>query len=311
MSKVSEAAKADELVLEDCVGQVVKLPLDMIIRNPDNPRTVFNKTTIALMAITIKEEGDVEDPISVRPAEDGKAILIDGGRRFQAAQEVELPEISCFVKPVMSDEDAFVKAVIANFNREDMSIVDKANAIQKIIDDRCLSNSEVARIIGLSYPTVLNILRVFKLHPDIQESLRNNKIRPGIALKLVSFPMDSQLVLLSHLEETEKARKEEEGEGSLIHPNDAALILQMRAEKLGIKPVSKKKKKKNFTSAEMVMNRILKALKTVERGLDDLMDISQVRIRETVDPPVNEFLGDFDRMIRIMEIRGKDVRNVL
>lgn len=69
-----------------------------IVRNPLNPREVFDPATMKLLKKSI-EEVNILVPITVYQRNDGKYCLIDGERRWTCAKELGLEQIPAVVIP--------------------------------------------------------------------------------------------------------------------------------------------------------------------------------------------------------------------
>ena len=61
----------------------MKIRVDCILPNPEQPRKVFSEVSLRDLARSIQENGLVQ-PVVVEPAGDGTYILIDGERRLRA-----------------------------------------------------------------------------------------------------------------------------------------------------------------------------------------------------------------------------------
>src|SRR5215208_1544834 len=99
--------------------------LDLIFANPNQPRRFFDPTALEELAASIRARGVLE-PIVVRP-KDGRYEIVAGERRFRASKLAGLEEIPAVVRD-LSDEDAMTDALLENFQREDLTVIEKARA---------------------------------------------------------------------------------------------------------------------------------------------------------------------------------------
>src|SRR3990167_5852941 len=97
---------------------VVYLKTNSVLDNRLQPRTNYNDEKLNDLKASIKEKG-VLQPILVRP-KDGKHEVIAGERRLKAARALNLEEIPAIIKDV-SDQEAFVIALIENIQREELN----------------------------------------------------------------------------------------------------------------------------------------------------------------------------------------------
>ncbi len=153
-----------------------QLPLDRILTTENQPRKTFYQESLEELAASIKERGVLE-PIVVRPVRgqgrDGKYEIVMGERRFRASKIAGMETIPCVVRQ-MSDEDAAADALLENFQREDLNAVEKARAIQGLL--QFMSWEKVSKTLGVSETTLRRSLELLELPPHIQTELVT---RPG------------------------------------------------------------------------------------------------------------------------------------
>ena len=122
-------------------GSLHHLPLDVIVPNPDQPRTRFDDEAIQSLAASIAEVG-VLQPVVVRPGEEGGYVLIAGERRWRAAQVAGLREIPALLRT--SDERAaLAEAVVENLQREDLTPLEEAAAYTQLLEDFAMTHEQV------------------------------------------------------------------------------------------------------------------------------------------------------------------------
>ncbi len=165
-------------------NKIETLSLDLITKNPYQPRKDFDEENIASLAESIKEKG-VLQPIIVRE-KDGKFEIIAGERRFLAARKAGLNAIPAIVKNISDKESAEI-ALIENIQRKDLNPVEEAYAYKKLIDEFHYKQEELAKKIGKDRTTITNSMRILKLPREILEMLRKNEITQGHARTLLSL----------------------------------------------------------------------------------------------------------------------------
>ena len=166
--------------------QLLSIPIDHIIPNPEQPRTSFDQTKLQELADSILANGLI-NPITVERAGD-IYILEDGERRWRACQIAGLETIQAVVKPPRDSNkatDRLTKALVANLQREDMNPIDEAKAYQRLMEIHGAQN-KVARQVGVSALRVSNRLYLLDLDPPIQELIaagrQSNGVSQGFAL---------------------------------------------------------------------------------------------------------------------------------
>lgn len=145
---------------------VNSLPLDSIVPNPNQPRKFFDATALEELAASIRERGVLE-PILVRP-KDGRYEIVAGERRFRASMLAGLAEIPALVRE-MSDEEAMADSLLENFQREDLTVIEKARAMEGLT--KLMSQELAARRLGCSVSTIRRYLELLDLPPVIQSEL--------------------------------------------------------------------------------------------------------------------------------------------
>jgi ParB family transcriptional regulator, chromosome partitioning protein len=166
-------------------GSLHHLPLDVIVPNPDQPRTRFDDGGIQALAASIAEVG-VLQPVVVRPGEEGGYVLIAGERRWRAAQIAGLREIPALLRT--SDERAaLAEAVVENLQREDLTPLEEAAAYTQLLEDFAMTHEQVGALVGKSRAAVTNTLRLLALPPVIQGMLERGELSAGHARALVGL----------------------------------------------------------------------------------------------------------------------------
>ncbi len=157
--------------------------IESIETNPYQPRTKFDETALQELAESIKTYGLIQ-PVTVRPAENGKYQLISGERRFRAAQIAGLTEIPAFVRTV-DDLVSIQMALVENIQRADLNAIEIALSYRMLIDECNLKQDELGLKIGKTNTTISNYLRLLKLSTPAQVAVRDNLISMGHARTLV------------------------------------------------------------------------------------------------------------------------------
>ena len=114
-------------------------------------------------------------PIIVRKGKENEYQIIAGERRWRASQLAGLHEVDCVVKD-LKDSEVLESALIENIQREDLNVIEEANAYKNLIKLKSITNENLAKIIGKSSSHVSNTLRLLEL--DIKYTRDGNKWRP-------------------------------------------------------------------------------------------------------------------------------------
>ena len=122
-------------------------------------------------------------PILVRE-KNGQNEVVAGERRLKAVRALGLEEIPAIVKEV-TDQEAFVIALIENIQREELNPIEEAEAYSKLIKEFNYTQEEVAKSVGKDRSTVSNLLRLLKLPPEIRKSVYEGELSVGHARTLL------------------------------------------------------------------------------------------------------------------------------
>ena len=162
-----------------------ELPIEQVLPNPRQPRTVFDEDALAELVFSIREIGLLQ-PIVVRRTGPQTYELIAGERRLRASKEAGITAIPAIIRE--TDEDAMLRnALLENLHRADLNPLEEAAAYQQLLSDFGCTQDELARRIGRSRPQVSNTLRLLKLPPDVQRRVAAGVLSAGHARALLSL----------------------------------------------------------------------------------------------------------------------------
>ncbi|MCX7394667.1 MAG: ParB/RepB/Spo0J family partition protein [Planctomycetales bacterium] len=174
-------------------GTSSNISVDLIDRNPFQPRHEFDPAALNELADSIRQHG-VLQPVLVRSAGGGYQ-LIAGERRLIAAKKAGLQEIPCRVL-ALTDQQVSEVALEENLKRQDLNVLEKATAFQGYLDRYGCSIEELSRRLSLDRSTVSNMVRLLELPEAVKADLRSDKISAGHARALLSLKSDSDRVTL-------------------------------------------------------------------------------------------------------------------
>jgi len=159
------------------VGELRELSVELIDRNPAQPRRRFDRSRLAALAESLEITGGVLQPIIVRPL-GGRYQLIAGERRWRASVIAGRRTVSAIVTEA-NDAAAFELAAIENMVREDLSPVEEARCIAVLCDGHRLSKAEIGRRIGRTREAISNLVRLLELPDDVLERIDTAQLSEG------------------------------------------------------------------------------------------------------------------------------------
>ena len=167
-------------------NNVQKINISQIIPNPLQPRKNFKNEELKELSSSIKNQGLIQ-PIIVKPTDDNQFQIIAGERRWRACQLNGMHEVDCVIKDL--DETSVLEAaLIENIQREDLNVIEEANAYKGLVNIKNINNESLAKLIGKSSSHVSNILRLLELDKKIQEMVINGDLSMGHARALIGVP---------------------------------------------------------------------------------------------------------------------------
>ena len=174
--------------------EILEIPLDKIIPNRSQPRTIFRESELQELAQSLKETGLLQ-PIVVRRIGDGSYELVAGERRWRAAKLAGLPAILALIR-VSNDEKSLVLALVENIQRQDLNPMEEARAYSRLVAEFGLTQDQVAGAIGKDRSSVANIIRLVSLPHEIQKLLENQELTLGHAKVLAGMSsLEDQLTV--------------------------------------------------------------------------------------------------------------------
>lgn len=180
---------------------LLHIDVSRLQRGKYQPRIDLGEEALQELATSIKLHG-VMQPIVIRPlAEPNNQItheIIAGERRWRAAQIAGLTEIPAILRPI-SDDLAIALALIENIQREDLTVMEQAVALQRFHDEFGMSHAQIADVVGKARATVSNLLRLNQLHDDVKNALNDRQIDMGHARALLSLSALQQPVITKRI----------------------------------------------------------------------------------------------------------------
>ncbi len=166
-------------------SSINEVELDLIIPNPNQPRTFFDEEALEELAASIKELG-VISPITLRKNEDNTYMIIAGERRYRAAKSIGLRTIPAYIRTA-ADDQMMEMALIENIQREDLNAIEIALTFYRLIKDYNLTQERLSERVGKKRATISNYIRLLQLPAEIQMGLKDRKIDMGHARAILGL----------------------------------------------------------------------------------------------------------------------------
>jgi len=192
------------------MGSVNEIKIAEIEVNPFQPRTDFDEQALQELSESIKLQGLIQ-PITVRRVNAHSYQLISGERRLRASKLAGLTQIPAYVRTA-NDQQMLEMALIENIQRENLNAIEVALSFQRMIEECNLKQEQLGERVSKNRSTVTNYLRLLKLPPTIQASIRDGALSMGHARALIGIEDPAkQLFIHQHIiKEGLSVRKVEE-----------------------------------------------------------------------------------------------------
>jgi ParB family chromosome partitioning protein len=221
----------DQVQEKPLKGEMIEnVSVDQLSPGKYQPRKRFDEESLQELADSIIEQGLMQ-PIIVRKS-DNNFEIIAGERRWRAAKLAKLDTIPVIVRD-SNDRTASIIALIENMQRVDLSSIEEAEGIKKMIDEFGMTHEEASDAVGKSRSAVSNLLRLLQLTDFVKDKLNAGDIDMGHARALISLSADQQnMVCQKIINEKLSVRKVEE-------------LIQSGITKVNNKKISKVNNKNN------------------------------------------------------------------
>ena len=214
---------------------VLNVAIEDIEPQRGQPRQKFHDQALKELASSIKQHG-ILVPIVTRRKGRGYEIIA-GERRWRAAQLAGLKSVEVVVKDFAEDQ-VFLLALIENIQREDLNPIEEAEAYKRIIDDRDLTQEQLAKAVGKDRSSVANALRLLKLPDRVRKMVADTALSMGHARALLALPTPEAMTKTAQeiirrglsVREVERLVKRQKTQTNREEPTDPYAMLPGGAE---------------------------------------------------------------------------------
>lgn len=196
LSNIEQTTSTEDknVLVKELSSSVANIRIDSIEVNPYQPRVEFDTEDLMELAKSIKVHGLIQ-PITVRSLGGDQYQLISGERRLRASKMAGITEVPAYIR-IANDQEMLEMALIENIQRADLNAVEIAISYQRLIDECNLTHETLSDRVGKNRSTVTNYLRLLKLPPEIQTSVKDGTISMAHARVLAGIQdVEKQLYL--------------------------------------------------------------------------------------------------------------------
>ena len=196
-----------------------EIPLSAIEPDPNQPSRTFDQAKLQELADSIKLYG-VISPILVRAAKlPGRFTVISGERRYRASNLAGLPSIPAIVSQAdEADDRTLALQLVENLQRDDLTPLERAQAIGALRDAHNLSIRDIAEKLSISKSAVQRSLEILQLPDDLLNALKEGAAESKV---LLLAKIDDPSIRATYLKDLDVLTRNEL-ERNLKAPKDTA-----------------------------------------------------------------------------------------
>jgi ParB family chromosome partitioning protein len=147
--------------------------IDHIEPHPDQARTRFDEAEIGALAATMAARGQLQ-PILLRkrPTSNDRWVIVAGERRWRAARLNGWSTILA----IEHEGDPEVLSLIENLQRVDLTPVEEARGLQRLITEKGWTQSAAGEALGKSKAEISAMLRILTLPPPVLDAVLTSEL---------------------------------------------------------------------------------------------------------------------------------------
>lgn len=179
---------------------LIKIPVDDIRPDPNQPRKYFDEEGIKGLARSISEKG-LFQPVVVTndPEQAGKYVLVMGERRWRAHKEANIPDILAIVSTVTDPIERIEHALSENRDRLDLSLIEEAASLEYLRKEKRYTQRELGLRVNRSESQVSRILKLNRLSDGLKEKLVRAQISQESLFRIVEQKTPEKMHALADL----------------------------------------------------------------------------------------------------------------
>jgi ParB family chromosome partitioning protein len=202
-------------------GNLYQISIADFQLDPAQPRKVVDPDALAELAASIAKFGILQPPL-FREADQGYVYIVAGERRFQAAQQAGL----LVIPAICVTGDYAEIALIENLQRQDLTTVEEAEALQRLKNERKYTDEQLSGVIGKARQTVSDILTLNRLPMEIRDKCRGERTISRTTLITIARKKQERAMITAYNAYMDK-QKQVKGSRQKKDPNDPVANLEI------------------------------------------------------------------------------------
>jgi ParB family transcriptional regulator, chromosome partitioning protein len=171
--------------------QVLSIPLDQLMPDPNQPRKEFLRDELERLAASIAARGVLMPLRVVHDAERECWRIVTGESRWRAARIAGLSAVPCLpIDGEISETDILSDQIIENTVRNDLRPMELARALGKLKALKKCNASQLAAELGISNAAITRAESLLSLPDSIQQMIDDGRIAPAAGYEISRLPDD-------------------------------------------------------------------------------------------------------------------------
>lgn len=153
-----------------------EVDIELIRPDPKQSRRQFDQNALAALAATLEGEGQLQ-PILLRPDTErhGQWIIVAGERRWRAAKMNGWKKLLA----IAHNGDAEVASLLENLQRVDLTPLEEARGINRLLTEKGWTQEQAARALGKPKSDISGTLRILSLPEDFLKEVLTSEHMPA------------------------------------------------------------------------------------------------------------------------------------
>ena len=202
-------------------GNLYQISIADFQLDPAQPRKVVDPDALAELAASIAKFGILQPPL-FREADQGWVYIVAGERRFQAAQQAGL----LVIPAICVTGDYAEIALIENLQRQDLTTVEEAEALQRLKDEKKYTDEQLSGVIGKARQTVSDILTLNRLPMEIRDKCRGERTISRTTLITIARKKQERAMITAYNAYIDK-QNQVKGSRQKKDPNDPVAAVEI------------------------------------------------------------------------------------
>ncbi len=161
-------AESRGLVTNSGFRHTFEVPVGAVQADPGQPRRAFDEEGLRQLAATMDERGQLQPILLRRNLEErNRWVIVAGERRWRAAGILGWKTMLA----IEHDGDPEVASLLENLQRVDLTVVEEARGVRRLMESKGWTQSQAAEAVGRSKGEMSAVLRVLHLPQELLDQV--------------------------------------------------------------------------------------------------------------------------------------------